>query len=79
VHAAISQAKSSLSQERFYLNPTAKKEKRAGRFRFTLQKNSGFETLEKDAQSITDHALSGGFLLNHDRTSFFRVTYNSQH
>lgn len=82
VHAEIAPEttdKPQLRQERFYLNPAAKKEKAV--WPIPLQPTKTFQplTLEKAFQPINVTNLGGTFLLNHERTSFFRAIYDSKH
>jgi aminopeptidase N len=76
IHADISAG--TLKQERFYLNPAAKKE--AATWPTPLLSNPAIdlETLEKAEQKLPS-TLPQNVVLNHDRTGFFRVIYDSQH
>lgn len=75
VHADLSNGK--LSQERFYLNPEANKQ--PDTWPIPLLPSDKFEpaTLTKDNQSVAK--VSNELVLNHDRTSFFRVVYDTNH
>jgi aminopeptidase N len=79
VQAEVSSDKLQLKQERFYLNPSAKKEAAVWPVPLLASQDTGFTTLEKADQTIETAALSGEFLLNHDRTSFFRAAYDTKH
>ena len=77
VHADITGQ--SLRQERFYLNPAAKKE--PARWPIPLLPNHAMEpaTLVKTTQALTAKTLPSDLVLNHDRTSFTRVIYDAKH
>ena len=79
VQAAIAAGQPSLKQERFYLNPAAKKQ--AAVWPIPLLPSHDMEptTLEKAHQPIKTAGLTDEFVLNHDRTSFFRVVYDAEH
>ncbi len=79
VQAQLSAGKPSLKQERFYLNPAAKKE--AATWPIPLLPSHPMQpaTLDKAERSIIAAGLRDEFILNHNRTSFFRVTYDSDH
>jgi puromycin-sensitive aminopeptidase len=79
VQADISGKSPSLKQERFYLNPAAKKEKLVWPIPLLPNENLDFATLDTAEQAIGVSSLSGGFLLNHNRTSFFRAIYDPRH
>ena len=74
IHADTTSKK--LSQERFYLNPTAKKEAATWPVPLLAQ-GVAITTFEKAEQPLPK--VSDNFLLNHDRTSFFRATYDAKH
>lgn len=77
VHADITGKK--LRQERFYLNPAAVKE--AAVWPIPLLPSAKCEpvTLEKAKQDIKTTSVADDFLLNHNRTSFFRAIYDNKH
>ncbi len=79
VRAEIAIAKPQLKQERFYLNPAAKKEPAIWPIPLLASEDLGFVTLEKTKQAITSGQPAGNLLLNHNRTSFFRAIYDSKH
>lgn len=70
--------KGKLSQERFYLNPAAKKEKTTWSIPLHASPSLGFETLDKTEQTFSLKA-KGNQVLNHRRTNFFRSIYDSEH
>lgn len=74
VHADT--AAKTLRQERFYLNPAAQKEAASWPIPL-LAEGSDLQTMEKAEQKL--NKLGDDFLLNHDRTSFFRAIYDSEH
>lgn len=78
VHADISDSAIKLSQERFYLNPNAKKESTT--WSIPLRPSSKLDTDTLDAQTETLSIKSDSdLILNHERTSFFRATYSAGH
>jgi aminopeptidase N len=79
VTARISADNPSLKQERFYLNPAAKKEQVTWPIPLLPSEPLNFTTLEKAEQTITVEALSTNFVLNQGRTSFFRTVYDTKH
>jgi aminopeptidase N len=79
VQAQISGGKPGLKQERFYLNPTAKKQPAVWPIPLLPSHDIEPLTLEKAGQPIMGGGLNDEFVLNHNRTSFFRVTYDSKH
>jgi aminopeptidase N len=79
VQAEVSSGKLQLKQERFYLNPSANKEAATWPVPLLASQDPSFTTLEKADQTIETAALSDEFLLNHDRTSFFRAVYDTNH
>ncbi|HWB39599.1 MAG TPA: M1 family metallopeptidase [Candidatus Saccharimonadales bacterium] len=66
----------SLSQERFYLNPAANKEKTVWPIPL-LSESLGLDTLEKAETKLGK--ATPDYLLNHSRTSFFRAIYQPEH
>lgn len=79
VRADIATAKPGLRQERFYLNPAAKKQAATWPIPLLSSEPLDFTTLDKAEQAIGPSSLSGEFRLNHDRTSFFRTIYDPKH
>lgn len=79
VTANIATDKPSLSQERFYLNPAAQKQPATWPIPLLATSNAGIETLQKATQPLAANKLTDSFLLNHDRTSFFRAIYDAKH
>lgn len=79
VKATLSSEGSHLEQERFYLNPAAKKENTIWPIPLLPNATINFLTLEKAKQPIKFDVLPDVFILNHNRTSFFRTVYNSKH
>jgi aminopeptidase N len=76
VHVSV--ADKTLTQERFYLNPAANKQAETWPIPLLPSQDLGLETLDIKGQtwsSNTDKPL----VLNHDRASFFRSVYNSEH
>lgn len=65
-----------LSQERFYLNPEASKEAEVWPIPLLPSGVMPLETLDKASAKAQ---VSTGEVLNHDRTSFFRVIYDHKH
>ncbi|HEY5152857.1 MAG TPA: M1 family metallopeptidase [Candidatus Saccharimonadales bacterium] len=79
VQARIAADQPTLRQERFYLNPAAKKEPATWPIPLLASQDPGFATLDKTEQAIKTAALAKDFLLNHNRTSFFRAVYDTEH
>jgi puromycin-sensitive aminopeptidase len=80
VRAKLSGAKPHLLQERFYLNPNAKKE--ATSWPIPLLADGvklPVDTLQTTRQDLPEVQASNTALLNHNRTSFFRAIYDSEH
>jgi aminopeptidase N len=74
VHADLTVGK--LSQERFYLNPEAKKEAATWPIPLLPTAELQNDTLVKATQTVKP---AKELVLNHDRTSFFRVVYDAKH
>jgi aminopeptidase N len=70
----VNAANNKLIQERFYLNPQAKKVKTVWPIPL-LAEGLKLQTLEK----VEQPADGQDYVLNHNRTSFFRAVYESQH
>lgn len=80
VRAKLSGAKPHLLQERFYLSPAAKKEPAVWPIPLLgADVELPIDTLETTRQDITIRQAVDTSLLNHNRTSFFRVLYNAEH
>ncbi len=79
VQANIAGDKPSLRQERFYLNPAAKKKPATWPIPLLPSHDMQPLTLEKAEQPIMAAGLTDDFVLNHNRTSFFRAVYDSDH
>lgn len=79
VTADFSSDKPSLSQERFYLNPTANKE--AATWPIPLQSlpKIAAGTLDKSKVSLDLKEISDDLILNHKRTSVYRAIYDDKH
>lgn len=69
----------SLRQERFYLNPAAKKENTLWPIPLLPTTEIKPMTLQKIEQPLLAQSLGKAFILNHDRTSFFRAIYDPKH
>jgi aminopeptidase N len=78
VQANIAGDNPSLKQERFYLNPAAKKESATWPIPLLPSEKLDFATLDTAEQTI-GASVSNEFLLNHNRTSFFRAIYDAEH
>lgn len=78
VHAELSAAKPLLRQERFYLNPAAAKQKTLWPIPILPSQKIETQTLSKQEQALPP-AVPANLILNHERTSFVRVTYDSKH
>jgi puromycin-sensitive aminopeptidase len=79
VHAAINCDNPQLSQERFYLNPAAKKQPAVWPIPLLPSEPLSITTLEKTEQAIKVNSLSSSFVLNRNRTGFFRTVYDTNH
>lgn len=79
VQAQLSDSKPHLKQERFYLNPAAKKEPAVWPIPLLASQPLAISTLEKAEQTVSTKSLSDDFVLNHNRTSFYRVIYDPKH
>jgi aminopeptidase N len=77
VHADLEY--STLEQERFYLNPAAKKEATVWPIPLLPSHDMAPTTLENARQQIKGAGLTDELVLNHNRTSFFRAVYDSEH
>jgi len=67
-----------LEQERFYLNPAAKKDEATWPAPLFPTEPVGAEIIDKPSLTLSK-APGDDFLLNHDRTSFFRTVYDAGH
>jgi aminopeptidase N len=79
VQAFIDNDNPELKQERFYLNPSAKKESAVWPIPLLPSHSMEPATLEKAEQPVMAAAFTDDFVLNHNRTSFFRAVYDSEH
>lgn len=79
VRAELAADAPKLSQERFYLNPEAKKEATRWPIPLLASEDLGITTLEKAEQSLKVGAAADSCVLNHNRTSFFRAIYDAKH
>lgn len=79
VSATINSDELGLSQERFYLNPSATKDAAVWPIPLAPSETLGHNTLETRHHDLQVSALSDQFMLNHNRTSFYRVAYDSAH
>jgi aminopeptidase N len=79
VQATIAVDNLTLKQERFYLNPTADKKEAVWPIPLLPSDKLDIATLDTKRQAIGGSSLSGEFLLNHNRTSFFRAIYDAKH
>jgi puromycin-sensitive aminopeptidase len=79
VRADLTVARPSLHQDRFYLNPNAKKEPAVWPIPLLPSHDMQPLTLEKPKQAIKAANFTDDFVLNHERTSFFRTVYDSNH
>lgn len=79
VRAQISGKNPKFEQERFYLNPAAKKVPAVWPVPLLASEKLDFTTLDTAERAIGPNKLSGEFLLNHNRTSFFRAIYDAKH
>lgn len=68
-----------LRQERFYINPAADKQQQTWPIPIEATDKLSLSTLDKAAQTIEGQELSDTFLINHDRSAFFRAVYDSAH
>ena len=68
-----------LQQERFYINPGAQKS--SAHWPVPLLPSHALTpaTLDKPSQPIKEAELTDDFVLNHNRTGFYRVVYDSEH
>lgn len=79
IRASIAAPKPQLTQERFYLNPKATKQSTIWPIPLLSSEDIGLTTLEKAEQAIPAKNLAKTVVLNHGRTSFARVIYDSDH
>lgn len=79
VRADIATDDPKLSQERFYLNPEAKREPTLWPIPLLGSEDLGITTLSGKEQPITVQSVSSQLVLNHKRTSFFRAIYDPAH
>lgn len=79
IHANIGGAEPGLRQERFYLNPAAKKEGAVWPIPLLPSHDMDPSTLTKAEQPIKSAGLTDEFILNRNRNSFFRAIYDPAH
>ena len=79
VHATINANAPKLTQERFYINPTANKEATVWPIPLLATESVGFETLDSESKPVTAAKLTDTFLLNSQRTGFYRSVYDTEH
>jgi len=79
VQARVAADNPSLKQERFYLNPATKKETTVWPIPLLPSHDMDPSTLAKAEQPLMAADLTDEFVLNHNRTSFFRIAYDSEH
>lgn len=80
VKAKLTGAKPHIMQERFYINPAAKKEPAVWPIPLLSEDMElPLTALERPREDITPRSVQQTARLNHDRTSFFRVIYNAEH
>lgn len=80
VKADLSGAKPHLMQERFYINPAAKKEPAVWPVPLLSEDmEPPLATLERTREDLAPKNVQPSARLNHRRTSFFRVIYNAEH
>lgn len=68
-----------IEQERFYLNPDANKEAAVWPIPLRPSEPSGLTTLSVAQSPLSTTNEGAALVLNHDRTSFFRVIYDADH
>ena len=71
--------KCTVEQERFYLNPEAKKEAATWPIPLLPSHDMVPSTFNTVKQPIKGAGLTDELVLNHNRTSFFRAVYDSEH
>ena len=82
VHAEFAPAKLTVRQERFYINPKADKQAAVWPIPLLPSEPLSTDVLSKAEQTVEPARVSDltdGLVLNHDRTSFFRVVYDAAH
>jgi aminopeptidase N len=79
VYAKVGDKTVDLDQERFYLNPTATKESAVWPIPLAANKALSSTTLTTTGSALTSDDTLDDLVLNHDRTSFYRVAYDSDH
>jgi aminopeptidase N len=68
----------SLRQERFYLNPAAEKQAQTWPIPLTATSGLSVSTLSTPTLTLSD-TLPANFMINHERSAFFRAVYDSTH
>lgn len=79
VHATIDDNSLQLRQERFYLNPSATKEAAVWPTPLLANESMITETLATAEETVLTTGLKEAFLLNRDRTGFYRTVYDENH
>lgn len=79
VHATVAEDSLKLKQERFYLNPDAPKELAVWPVPLLTSTSVVTETLIKAEESVLATGLPADFLLNQNRTGFYRTIYDAKH
>ena len=79
VHASVNTNDLSLRQERFYLNPAAGKVAAVWPVPLLASETMVTETLAVADEVVLTTGLQDDFLLNRDRTGFYRAVYDEQH
>ncbi len=79
VHANFSGDTPKLEQERFYLNANAVKEPEVWPIPLRPSQALDLDTLSTSSINLKVTSLADRTVLNHDRTSFFRVVYDEGH
>jgi puromycin-sensitive aminopeptidase len=82
VKAEVERDRVVLEQERFYINPNAKKEEAVWPVPLLPSEplsSQMFDKLKQTVEPARPQNLSDGLVLNHNRTAFFRTIYNYDH
>jgi aminopeptidase N len=68
-----------LRQERFYINAAADKQPQTWPIPLSSNEIADNITFDTPTQTLTGQQLSDSFLVNHERSAFFRTVYDSEH
>ena len=79
VHADIAGKKPQLRQERFYINPAAKKQAAHWPIPLAPSHKMSMSDLDRTEHQLHDGKMPKDLILNHERTSFFRAVYDPKH